>query len=1108
MKIESDQHYQTEQGGSTKTCTDARSTTAEDNLPSLSGDSCEASGKKTSNQDNRSPISVLTRTNRTRFQSKLRKQRNRLAHTEDVSINDSLACLQDIHAFFHPGILQTCNDASHPTAGAVKCIGESVCVLKYLSTLPNKKAKINIAFDRLTSRDEHVVHRLMLSSPKDLVGRDDILSKLLSLTTITTCESQQSQPRVLLHGPPGVGKTAVVRKLASDLLCTYPKQYTFRAGTEVALHDDISSFLTCLNIKTEQKSSSRPTFSLFKQYLLDQENSLLLIFEDVLEPTLVMALLPFDKHSVIMTSFTDCAWRKLNFVPSRLFPFQIDPLGVQDSLLLFKQVLVSNGRRNLFDDVWQNAVTKENLRFFLAEGLLGFPLAIRPFAFQLCEENTTAFDFLLLINQSVSSDRTRSDERGAGRVHVRGFFHVVQCALNSISSEDSALQLCFLLSLLPSCQSPHWFVKSVGKYLQICPSMVDSTLELLSKFGLITNHEKTCDMHRLTQCHVRAQIAKHRASVQDSVVAATIQAFRQETFAAFEILLGEEVSCHLEVDQLKQVAEFNHRPNCVVNQAFINLQLEIMITAFLENVELMRLDREQRDTCLRCLRQCCLRRQPFKPCPVQTMRHRAFVNSCYFASGSVDESHFEDKDAFLNVLCLRWGRLCVLEPGTFNTISADIRRNVLKEKSTELSSLLGCAAEALLTSNERDVDTTHDDIQTEFEVEHAAVIVCELFASFGITSAELIERLRRTNEQSTFRCSLRLVDALGVSGQLRTGEKLLFSIVEIWTKRWRTFTVGDKERLVVHMMTFAWSCADGNELDSCVLWCDAAYRVNNINTACSRTCPLSLEACYKAAHILGKQVFWQKKRPRLSYGVIRTWLSRLTPFLRFPNLTVECCANLNQSLVGLTVMSAVGDKVSSPRTMGLLQLGIRGLTKYTTSPIYRGKVFLHDTLVILFLLVSRARTPSELNMRYVRTCCRVLAHIIQRDKTRETWLTADYTLNYLLKFASTWNQLTIEEKCYVYCGNVYAAHCLFRFSSHQIISNQFFRDTCRETVSGESASGTLKPNPGVIRAAIDVFADELRQCGKINASDSLLEIFKMWPSPDEKKQLHGNLPQT
>ena len=266
---------------------------------------------KETNNATQPTTAILDSDKSTSFQSKVKKQRNRLAHTEDVSINESLACLQDIHSYSQLGILPTCSYASRPTEGAVKCIAESSCVVKHLSTLPNKKEKVKIALEH-PSGDKKVVHRLMLSSPKDLGGRDDILSKLLSLTTITTCERQEPQPRVLLHGPPGVGKTVVVGKLASNLLCTYPKQYTFRAGTAFALHDDISSFLICLNIKTEQKPSSRIEFSLFKKYLLDQEDSLLLVFEDVLEPNLVMALLPSDKHCVIIISFTDCARRKLN----------------------------------------------------------------------------------------------------------------------------------------------------------------------------------------------------------------------------------------------------------------------------------------------------------------------------------------------------------------------------------------------------------------------------------------------------------------------------------------------------------------------------------------------------------------------------------------------------------------------------------------------------------------------------------------------------------------------------------------------------------------------------------------------------------------------------
>ena len=130
--------------------------------------SYKASPKKPTMQHNQPPL-FLTRTNLTSFQSKVKKQRNRLEHAEDVSINDSLACLQDIHSYSHHGILPTCSYASRPTEGAVKCIAESSCVLKHLSTLPNKKAKAKIVLEH-PSRNENVVHRLMVSSPKDLVG--------------------------------------------------------------------------------------------------------------------------------------------------------------------------------------------------------------------------------------------------------------------------------------------------------------------------------------------------------------------------------------------------------------------------------------------------------------------------------------------------------------------------------------------------------------------------------------------------------------------------------------------------------------------------------------------------------------------------------------------------------------------------------------------------------------------------------------------------------------------------------------------------------------------------------------------------------------------------
>ena len=278
------------------------------------------------------------------------------------------------------------------------------------------------------------------------------------------------------------------------------------------------------------------SFPSTEQHLSESKDWLFLVFENVRDPELVLSLLPPDKHCVIMTSSTDQPWRKLNLVPSRVFSVQIGPLDAESSFLLFEQILTRNRHRNLFNKLCMEADRKENLRAFLSECLLSLLLAIRSFAFQLCEEEDVACDFLLLINRSLSPHRTRSDERAAGRVHIRGFFHVVRYALHCLSSEEPALELCFLLSLLPSCQTPIWFATAVAENLGICPSHVKSSLKLLSDLGLITANCEFSDMHRLIQNHVRAHFTEHQTAVINSVIRATIQTFEDEVFAAFEIL--------------------------------------------------------------------------------------------------------------------------------------------------------------------------------------------------------------------------------------------------------------------------------------------------------------------------------------------------------------------------------------------------------------------------------------------------------------------------------------------------------------------------------------------------------------------------------------------
>ena len=449
-----------------------------------------------------------------RLRSKLRTQRNRLAHTQNVSINDSLACLQSLKEMNTLTARRRGEDHSTPI---VECIAKTHFALKDLSLSPRCEAKIKICFAPCQG-GKVVLRRLMLSTPKELIGRQEVLSKLLSLTRDSSRHEKQTRfCRVLLHGPPGIGKTAVVRKLASLLQNIYHKQFSFEAQSKASLTADICSFLRW-KPSIHCNEASHSIFSAFKQHLSESNDTLFLIFENVLEAELVMSLLPPDKHCVVLTSSTDQSQltkRKNPIIRTVISSVQLDPLDAESSFTLFEQILTGIGHRNLFNNHCRDVDRKEKLCVFLSECLLGLPLAIRSFAFQLCDGEGVACDFLLFINRSLSHHRTRSDERAAGRVHIRGFFHVVRYALHCLSSDESALEVCFLLSLLPSCQTPVWFIKSVGRNLGLSVNRIEHYLTGLSKQGLITRRDQTYDMHRVLDrcnitCECKSPIKNHR----------------------------------------------------------------------------------------------------------------------------------------------------------------------------------------------------------------------------------------------------------------------------------------------------------------------------------------------------------------------------------------------------------------------------------------------------------------------------------------------------------------------------------------------------------------------------------------------------------------------
>ena len=591
------------------------------------------------------------------------------------------------------------------------------------------------------------------------------------------------------------------------------------------------------------------------------------------------------------------------------------------------------------------------------------------------------------------------------------------------------------------------------------------------------------------QHYVRMQITHQKSSVQDSVITAAVKTFEDETFTAFQVLLSKECTCQSKLDCDTKPGRYR-MSHCNINQAYITLQLEIIITAFLENVEPLKLDWALLDRCLCCLLQCCLRRKPSKACFIMLCRRKIFSKSPYFAGVSVKLRDCGSKKALLNVLSLRWECMCVFRPEAIRVIYLEIVQCLVKEDSVDLTDLLRCAAAALLSFKAWDLSVGTDG-------EHAGLIVSKLFATFGITPDTLVKRLRSSNDHRIYSLALWLVSALAVSGQQELAECLLIALIAIWAQRWQTFTVGKKEEFVNHTLGFAYSCAFGynKDLDRCVYWCDVAFRVNNIKTACSKTFHLSLRACWRATWALCFQSAFQKRRH--SIQVVQTWLQRLLPFLHLPNLTVECCRHLTCSLAMLMSVCFISFGASFPLTLNLLGLTIPALLKST--PIYfRRNVHSKNALCTLLLLSSQARRIDELNWNNIRRFCENRANY--RNEIVGYCSKKDI-LESILKQTSLWDALNEECRMIYFSFHVLAASVICCCEPSQRIFNPFIFATAEMPVQAH-VSQTSKPRPAVIREVVDMFLLELRRFKKHKSADAIQEAFSDWPKPENTANLN------
>ena len=473
---------------------------------------------------------------------KIQKKRNNLAHGGDVLVAHVFDSFQNVQRYFCSATGKQ-RDLLNQHLDKIQPVEEGIDILKKAM-----QSASHISLDIYTlPREQMATSRLFLSVARpELVGREDILKRLTILMTppmsveSTGPHSTPRWPRVLLHGQPGVGKTAVVRELTRRLEKSHPHQHSFQAASKMTLLADIKLFLK-LEMKDMLKNVSSPPESIFKDYLFQTKKSFFLAFEDVIDPQLpvVMPLLPKNKHCVIFTSSSDHSWKKLHFIPFDVISIPLQGLGAEDSFLLAAQVFADNGCKQLFRKICRNAAEMEHLRSFLSLDMMGLPLAVRLVAFQICQDGVSSIDMSALINGRLSEKRSSVDEKAAGRIHVQGFYHVVRYAITSMSNDRKALLVSFALSIFKCCGPPLLFLELLFHRLNFTPAEVHVCLERLMKTGLVTSLGEDYSMHQVVQNHIRTIVSSSFKEIKDSVVSVFLQIFQNETVLSTQVRLSK-----------------------------------------------------------------------------------------------------------------------------------------------------------------------------------------------------------------------------------------------------------------------------------------------------------------------------------------------------------------------------------------------------------------------------------------------------------------------------------------------------------------------------------------------------------------------------------------
>ena len=467
---------------------------------------------------------------------KVRKKRNLFAHGHSLLPHEIEDCLKAVRLLIGKfSKKQEMEDNQGKTTALKEREPMSLreLVVGGLNSWPKENlGKVNVLLDSPPSS----VSRLLYSTAQDLIGQDQLLQRLESFfqkcLEETADTTQKEAVRLLLHGPPGVGKTALVRALAAQLERSFPEQHSFQASTEATLKADVVSFMEGLvPIAAVEGSSWKNSF---RRHLSQTQTRMLLVFEDVRSPSLVMSLLPRHKHLVVFTSFSELAWIEEGFqIPEQVTTVPVQGLSIENAMNLLQHVALKFGDRKKVDPFFSQIDKRRELCAFLTRTGQNTPLAIRLVAFQLCHRGGDNLREVLeeLEAKEGCLGRSVEDQKAAGPVHVRGFHHVVRYTMEMLSGNKTAVALSYAFCLLPSDGVARWFVDLLGFHLGMKVREIEYAVNVLVQAGLVTAKEQTLVMHHAIQKEVRELLVTAGDETRNFVAASIISTIESKVMA-------------------------------------------------------------------------------------------------------------------------------------------------------------------------------------------------------------------------------------------------------------------------------------------------------------------------------------------------------------------------------------------------------------------------------------------------------------------------------------------------------------------------------------------------------------------------------------------------